>query len=97
MWNIFKAKVPKASNKLYVNGKVVAENITGELRVDFEGDMSSLDTTNVTINGSVHGPVDGTNITIKGDVTGDVDGTNITAGNITGNVDGTNISCKRIN
>jgi len=97
MWNIFKAKVPKASNKLYVNGKVVAENIDGELIVEFQGNLSSLDTKNVIINGSVYGPVDGTNITIKGDVEGDVDGTNITATNITGNVDGTNISCKRIN
>lgn len=85
------------NDKVYVDGKLVAEGLSGEVKIKFEGDLASLDAANVEVSGSVKGPVDGTNITVHGDITGNVDGTNIKANVINGKVDGTNITCKNIN
>lgn len=80
------------NDKVYVDGKLVTEGLSGNVSITFEGDLASLEATDVVINGSVHGPVEGTNIKINGNITGDVKGTNIKASNITGNVKGINVS-----
>jgi hypothetical protein len=81
------------SVQIVVDGKVVAQNLSGDINLKFEGDLANLDCTSVTVNGNVNGTLDCTSATISGDVTGDVDCTSINCGNITGNVDGTTVTC----
>jgi cytoskeletal protein CcmA (bactofilin family) len=83
----------KSGNKIYIGNQLVAENLSGDIIIKIEGDLESLESTNVTVNGSIHGPLDGTNIKVTGNVTGDIDGTNITVGGgVNGSIDGTNIT-----
>jgi hypothetical protein len=80
------------NDSIYVDGKLVESCLTGNVKVEFTGDLANLDCTTATINGNVQGDVDGTTITC-GDVGGYVDGATIKCGNIGGDVDGTNITC----
>lgn len=80
------------NDSIYVDGQLVESGLSGNVKVEFTGDLANLDCTTATINGNVHGYVDGTTITC-GDVGGDVDGTTIKCGNVSGDVDGTNITC----
>jgi hypothetical protein len=82
------------NGKVIVDGDVIKENLNGNVRITFEGDLANLDCTSATINGNVRGDVDGTSININGDVGGDVDGTTINCGNVKGNVDGVTIRKK---
>ena len=76
------------SGKIFVDGKLYKPNGVGKDEdYHFSGPL--------IINGNVK-TVDGTNITVNGDVVGDVDGTNITVfGNVSGDVDGTNVTIKK--
>jgi hypothetical protein len=80
------------NDSIYVDGVLVESGLSGNVKVEFTGDLANLDCTTATINGNVTGDVDGTTITC-GDVGGDVDGTTIKCGNVSGDVDGTNITC----
>lgn len=87
-------------NNIYVSGKKV-ETISGSelgvpVKIEWTGDLASLDCTNATINGNVQGNVDGTNINITGNVGGDVDGTNIKCHTVKGDVDGVTINMNRL-
>lgn len=77
------------SNRVIVNGKVISENIVGDVKVFVEGDVVNLDVAGDTIvNGSVKGDADITGDLKCLDITGDVDITgNIECGDIKGNVD----------
>ena len=81
------------NDSIYVDGQLAESGLSGNVKVEFTGDLANLDCTTATINGNVHGDVDGTTITC-GDVGGDVDGTNITCGDIKGKADGTNFKFK---
>lgn len=80
------------NDKVMVDGVMVESGLSGIVKIEFTGDLASLDCTTATINGNVKGNVDGTTITC-GDVGGDVDGTTIKCGNVNGNLDGVNITC----
>jgi hypothetical protein len=80
------------NDSIYVGGELIESGLSGNVKVEFTGDLANLDCTTATINGNVRGDVDGTTITC-GDVGGDVDGTTIKCGNVSGDVDGTNITC----
>lgn len=77
---------------LYVDGDLVCDNIPGDtVKVEFIGDVASLNCTSCTISGDVKGSVDATSVKC-GNVNGDVDGTSVTVnGNVGRNVDGTTV------
>lgn len=81
------------NDSIYVDGVLIESGLTGNVKVEFTGDLANLDCTTATIHGNVTGYVDGTNITC-GDVGGDVNGTNITCGDIMGKADGINFKFK---
>jgi hypothetical protein len=82
--------------KVLVNGKVIKDNLTDTVKIEFQGDLASLDCTQAIVNGNVHGDVDGTTITVNGDVSGNVDGTTIKCGDVAGDVDGTTVTCGKV-
>lgn len=75
-----------------VDGVIVFESESRELKISFEGDLANLNATHVSVSGSVHGNVDGTHINIAGDVMGNVDGTHVRAKEIKGNVDAVHVN-----
>lgn len=80
------------NDSIYVDGILVESGLSGDVKVEFTGDLANLDCTTATINGNVTGDVDGTTISC-GNISGSVDGTTINCGNIGGDVDGTTINC----
>lgn len=83
-------------NTVIVNGKVIKDDLSGTVKIEFQGDLASLDCTNAVINGNVQGNVDGANVTVNGNVRGNVDGTSIKCCDVGGDVDGTSVSCGNI-
>ena len=82
--------------KVLVNGKVIKDGLTGTVKVEWEGDLASLDCTQAVVNGNVHGDVDGATITVNGEVAGDIDGTSVKCGDVGGDVDGTSVTCGKV-
>lgn len=82
--------------KVLVNGKVIKDDLSGTVKIEWEGDLASLDCTQAVVNGDVHGDVDGVTISVNGDVSGDLDGTTIKCGDVAGDVDGTTVTCGKV-
>lgn len=68
-------------DKLYVNGKLIEQGLTGEVIVKFEGDLASLECHNANVTGSI---------------TGDVDCHNLKCHDIIGRVKAHNLQCNSI-
>lgn len=87
------------NNKVYVDGKLVEEGLTGDVKITFEGELANLDSSaSVTVNGNVKGDIDASgSVTVYGDVGGDVDASgSVTCGNVGGDVDASgSVSFKR--
>lgn len=81
------------NNKIYVDGDLVAEGLSGDVNVKFEGDLANLDATSVEVNGNVTGNVDCTSFNSTGNVGGKVNCTSANiGGDVGGSVDGTTIN-----
>ena len=85
------SSVSVINDKVYVNGNLITGDLSGDVRIIWEGDLASLDATSVTVNGYVRGDVDCTNLKC-GEVGGNVDATNVTCGSIAGRVDPVTVS-----
>jgi hypothetical protein len=66
---------------LKVDGKVIVNGLSGDVRITFDGDLASLNCDTVTINGNVQG---------------DVNCDTINCGNIGGNVNADTVNCKNV-
>jgi len=84
------------NGKVIVDGEVIKDGLSGTVKIEFQGDLASLDCTTAVVNGNVKGDVDGTTITINGNVQGSVDGTTIKCGDVGGDVDGTTVNCGNV-
>jgi len=84
------------NNRVFVDNQLVVEGMSGTLKIEFEGDLASLDCTSAVVNGNVHGNIDSATITVNGDVAGDLDGTSIKCGNVGGDVDSTSVTCGKV-
>lgn len=84
------------NGKVIVGGKTIQEGLSGTIKVEFTGNLATLDCTTATINGNVRGGVNGNTINIQGNVDGDVNGTTINCGNVRGDVDGSTIKCGNV-
>ena len=78
-----------------VDGVIVYQSESRELKISFEGDLANLRATHANVSGNVMGHVDGTHIRIGGNVMGNVDGTHVTANEINGKVDAIHVNFKR--
>ena len=81
---------------IYVGDKVVIDNLSGTVKIEFQGDLASLDCNTATVNGNVNGDVDANSLTVTGDVAGDVDCTSIKCRDVGGDVDGTSVTCGKV-
>lgn len=86
------------NGKVYVDGKLVEEGLSGQVEVSFTGDLASLKVDgSATVNGNVQGRLDaGGSVNCK-DVGKSVDaGGSVNCGTVGGNVDaGGSVSMKR--
>lgn len=78
-----------------VDGVVVYQSDSRELKVSFEGDLATLRATHANVSGNVMGDVDGTHIKIGGNVMGNVDGTHVTANEINGKIDAVHVNIRK--
>ncbi|MCY7865940.1 hypothetical protein P8918_13055 [Bacillus spizizenii] len=86
------------NDKVYVDGKLVEEGLSGQVDIAFEGDLANLRTGgSATINGDVKGDIDAGGSVNCGNVNGMVDsGGSVNCGNVGGDVDaGGSIKMKR--
>lgn len=86
------------NNTVYVNGRKIEDGLEGIVKIEFQGDLASLQSCySVEVNGNIHGKVGaGTSVRCK-DVYSDVTaGTSIKCDEVQGSVDaGTSIHIKR--
>lgn len=86
------------NNRVYVDGKLIEEELSGTVEISFIGDLASLKTdSSATVNGSVQGDVDAGGSVSCGDVVGSVDaGGSVSCGTVGGDVDaGGSVSMRR--
>lgn len=79
-----------------VDGVTVVDGLSGTVKIEFQGDLASLDCNTATINGDVNGDVDANSLTVTGDVAGDIDCTSIKCGDVGGDVDGATVTCGKV-
>jgi len=85
-------------DKVYVNGKLVEEGLSGNVEISFKGDLANLNVDgSATVDGNVLGYVDAGGSVRCENVNGSVDaGGSVYCGNVGGDVDaGGSISMKR--
>lgn len=73
-----------------VGGKITSTIRDLDVKISFEGDLASIDCSNLVVKGNVTGKIDCTNLKCN-DIIGPIDATNVTANNIKGNVKATNV------
>lgn len=78
------------NNTLKVDGKTIEEGLTGNVKVEFTGDLADLNCNSCEIHGNVKGDVNTNSITCR-DVVGDVDANIVHCSRITGDVDANNV------
>lgn len=85
------------NGSVYVDGKLVEEGLSGEVKISFEGDLAVLTTDgSAKVYGDVKGDVDAGNSVKCGNVEGSVDaGNSVNCGNVGGNVEAGNSIVKR--
>lgn len=77
------------NGSVFVDGKAIQTNLTGNVTIEFIGDLASLKTDgSATVNGNVKGDVDCGGSCNCGNISGSVDaGGSVTCGNVEGDVD----------
>lgn len=76
-------------DKVFVDGKVVKDGLSGIVKVEFKGDLASLQSdSSVVVHGNVQGDVDAGGSIECGDVGGSVDaGGSVRSSKVGGNID----------
>lgn len=69
------------NDKVFIDGKLVEEGLTGILKVEVTGDLARLDCNSAVVNGNIGG---------------DVEANTLTCGNIEGDVEANTVHCHRI-
>ena len=82
--------------RVYVNNQCVTDELSGTVKIEFQGDLAHLDCNTAIVHGDVNGDVDANSLTVTGDVAGDVDCTSIKCRDVGGDVDGTSVTCGKV-
>ena len=80
-------------DKVYVDGKLVVENLEGIVKIEFTGDLASLECNTAEVHGNIQGKVKCNTITC-GDVGGDVDANTVKCGNVSGKIDANTVKTR---
>ena len=89
-------RVSVKRRRVYVNNQCVTEELSGTVKIEFQGDLAHLDCNTAIVHGDVNGDVDANSLTVTGDVAGDVDCTSIKCRDVGGDVDGTTVTCGKV-
>jgi cytoskeletal protein CcmA (bactofilin family) len=82
-------------HSISVSGNKITQ-VTGAVKIQFEGDLATLNCAAAEVSGSVHGDVKCSSLTSQGDINGNVSASNIKCNNIKGNVTAANVKCNNI-
>lgn len=91
------SNISVVNGNVYVDGKLVEENLSGDVKISFEGSLASLTVDgSAKVYGDVKGDVRAGNSVKCGDVEGSVDaGNSIKCGNIGGSAEAGNSIVRR--
>lgn len=93
------SNVVVSKGKVIIDGKVIKNELIGNIEVSIDGDITSIDCAGeVIVNGNVNGNIDcGGSVKISGNVDGSIDcGGSCECGNVGGDIDaGGSVKCKR--
>lgn len=95
-YNVQGNNIVVKNGTVYVDGVFVEGDLSGDVKIEFFGDVASLDCTSATIHGNVEGNVNCTSIKC-GDVGGSVNCTSIKCNDVGGNVKGMSVKCNSMN
>lgn len=85
-FNVQGKNIVVKNGKVIVDDNIIKESLSGIVKVEFTGDLATLDCNVAIVNGNIMGDVDCT--TLKcGDVHGDIDANTITCKNHYGDID----------
>jgi len=82
-------------SSVMVDGVEIVSGLSGTVKIEFEGDLATLDCNTATVNGNVQ-DVDCNSVIVNGDVSGDIDATSVKCGNVGGDVDATSVTCGKV-
>ena len=89
-YSVFGRNIVVNNNSVYVDDVLIEGGLSGIVKIEFIGDLASLDCNTASISGNVQGDVKAN--TIKcGDVGGDVKGNTVKCGNVSGSVKGNTV------
>lgn len=86
------------NNQVYVDGKLVQSDLSGDVNIKFEGDLASLKCNgSTTINGNIKGNVDVGGSLDCNDIIGNIDvGGSVRCSKVSGDIDaGGSVKCSR--
>ena len=75
------------NDKVMVDGVIIESGLSGIVKIQFDGDLVSLDANIAEITGNVIGKVDSNTLKVTGDIRGNVDSNTVTCKDIYGSVD----------
>lgn len=75
------------NDKVMVDGVIIESGLSGIVKIQFYGDLASLDANIAEITGNVIGKVDSNTLKVTGDIRGNVDSNTVTCKDIYGSVD----------
>ena len=79
------------NDKIYVDGKLVESGLSGNVNVQFVGDLANLECNTCEITGNVQGNVKSNTVKISGSVGGDVKANTVKCGDVAGKVKGNTV------
>ena len=82
------------NGKVMVDGKVVQDNLSGIVKIEFTGDLAKLDCNTAEVHGNINGSVN-TNSLECGNIMGNVDANSVKCETIIGDVDANTIKKRK--
>ena len=88
---VFGKNIRVENDSIYVDGLLVESGLQGIVKIQFEGDLASLESHNTEVFGNIAGNVDSHNLKCN-DIGGSVKSHNVSCKSIMGNVTAKNVS-----
>lgn len=85
------ASVSIHNGSVVINGSSIMTGLSGNVHVEWHGDLAKLDCQSCTIHGNVAGNVDAQSVKC-GNVGGDIDAQSVTCGDVNGDIDAMSVT-----
>lgn len=84
--------IKQVNDKIFVDGVEIISGLSGIVKIEFTGDLASLDCNTAVINGDVKGKVDANTVTC-GNVGGNIDANTVSCKDVKGDIDANTVKC----